>query len=183
MDEPEFAVPASMESLAEHHERFLRFLSARVADRAAAEDILQSAYVRAMQREGGLRSQESIVAWFYRILRNGMTDHYRRNAARDAALDRLVAEGPVAYEAELKDRVCACAAELIRELKPEYREAIERVDLAEEPVEVFAEMTGITANNATVRLHRARKALATRLVKTCGICAEHKCIDCTCRHT
>jgi len=181
MKEEEFAVPISLESLIVNHEKFLRFLSSRVADRAAAEDILQSAYVKALESAEYLRSSESIVAWFYRILRNSVVDHYRRIAARSTALGRLAPELPVSYEAELKDRACACVADLVRELKPEYRKAIEQVDLAEEPVESFAQTTGITVNNATVRVHRARKALGNRLTETCGVCAEHKCIDCTCR--
>lgn len=38
-----------------------------------------------------------------------------------------------------------------------------------------------TSNNATARLHPARKALKERLVSTCGHCAENGCIDCTCK--
>lgn len=182
MGDQEFAVPVSLESLAEDHERFLRFLSSRVSDRAAAEDILQSAYVKAIESAEDLRSSESIVAWFYRILRNGVIDYYRRNATRKAAFDRLSAELPISYEAELMNQACACAAEVIRDLKPEYREIIEQIDLGEEVVERFAAKRDITANNATVRLHRARRALANRLAQACGVCAERKCVDCTCRH-
>ncbi len=182
MSNQEFAVPLSLESLAENHERFLRFLGSRIADRATAEDILQSAYVKAMESAEDLRSAESIVAWFYRILRNSVIDYYRRDATRKSAFDRLSAELPVSYETELRNQACACAAEMILDLKPEYREAIEQVDLAEEGVERFATTKGITVNNATVRLHRARRALAGRLTQVCGVCAEHKCVDCTCRH-
>lgn len=181
MGDQEFAVPISLESLAGDHERFLRFLSSRVSDRAAAEDILQSAYVKAIESAEDLRSSESIVAWFYRILRNGVIDYYRRNATRKAAFDRLLGELPISYEAELMNQACACTAEVIHDLKPEYREVIERIDLGEEAVERFAAKRGITANNATVRLHRARRALADRLTQACGVCAEHKCVDCTCR--
>jgi hypothetical protein len=36
-------------------------------------------------------------------------------------------------------------------------------------------------SNAAVRIHRARAAFRKHLVRTCGACAEHSCIDCTCR--
>lgn len=39
---------------------------------------------------------------------------------------------------------------------------------------------GLTANNATVRLHRARRALRQRIETVCGTCTEHACLDCTC---
>jgi DNA-directed RNA polymerase specialized sigma24 family protein len=44
--------------------RFLRFLQGRVEDLATAEDILQSAYLWALERSGEIRDGESIVAWF-----------------------------------------------------------------------------------------------------------------------
>ena len=31
------------------------------------------------------------------------------------------------------------------------------------------------------RVHRARQALKARLKESCGLCAEHGCVDCTCR--
>lgn len=183
MADKEFKAPTFPETLTEDHEKFLRFLSSRVADPAAAEDILQSAYIKAMENVGDLRASENVIAWFYRILRNSLIDYYRRNATRSAAFERLAAELPASYETELKNQVCTCVTELVQDLKPEYREAVERIDLADEPVVTFAAERRITANNATVRLHRARKALATRLAQTCGVCAEHKCMDCTCRHS
>jgi RNA polymerase sigma-70 factor (ECF subfamily) len=91
------------------------------------------------------------------------------------------AEAPTSYEVELEQKVCACISDVIGDLKTEYREAIEHVDLAGESVESFAQLQNATANNVSVRLHRARKAVAKKLVQVCGVCAEHKCLDCTCR--
>jgi len=166
-----------------YHAKFLRFLESRVGDLATAEDILQSAYIKAMERGSQIREEQSIVAWFYRILRNAITDHYRRGASRSKALEEFAAEAPLSYENELKDTVCACIGDVIRDLKPEYRTAIEQVDLAEMTVEAFAQSKEISTNNALVRLHRARKAVARDLTKVCGACAEHQCLDCTCRRS
>lgn len=171
-----------MADLTEMHARFLQFLRGRVDDPATAEDILQAAYVKALQHGGELREAESSVAWFYRILRNAITDHYRRNAARSKAMDQLLANWTEDYEPELQAETCACVQDVIRDLKPEYRAAIERVDLAGESVESFARARNTTPNNASVRLHRARKAVAKKLTAVCGTCARHKCIDCTCKH-
>jgi RNA polymerase sigma-70 factor (ECF subfamily) len=48
-------------------------------------------------------------------------------------------------------------------------------------VESFARLQKTTPNNASVRLHRARKAAAKKLIQVCGVCAERKFLDCTCR--
>ena len=168
--------------LSQMHDRFLGFLRGRVNDPAAAEDILQGAYLKAIEHGSELRDAESSVAWFYRILRNAITDHFRQTSARSRALDQFTAGWKDGFEPELKEQTCDCIREVIRDLKPEYREVIEQIDLAEGSVESFARAQKTTANNAYVRLHRARKAVAKRLTEVCGTCATHRCIDCTCKN-
>ena len=171
-----------LEKVTAQREKFLHFLSSRVEDHATAEDILQAAYLKAIERGSKIRAGESTVAWFYRILRNAVIDHYRRRAAKVKALEAFSIEIPETYEPEIKATVCECIGDIIADLKPEYRTAIEQVDLEEIPVEKFAQAEQISSNNASVRLHRARKAVAKHLTTVCGACAEHKCLDCTCRH-
>jgi RNA polymerase sigma-70 factor (ECF subfamily) len=172
-----------MERIAAHHAKFLTFLAARVEDKTAAEDILQSAYLKAVEHGSEIRDDESTVAWFYRILRNAITDQYRRKAARTSAHEAFAAETPISYEAEVTQTACACIGDVIHDLKNEYRTAIEQVDLGGMTVEAFAQSQQTSANNASVRLHRARKAVAKKLTTVCGACAEHKCLDCTCRRS
>lgn len=170
-----------VEKVIAEREKFLGFVRARVEDAASAEDILQTAYVRALEHGSDIRDDESAVAWFYRILRNAVIDHYRRRAAGEKAHEALAAELPESYEPEIRAVACACVGDVITELKPEYRDAIQQVDLRETPVEAFAASQKISPNNASVRLHRARKAVSKHLMTVCGACAEHKCLDCTCR--
>jgi RNA polymerase sigma-70 factor (ECF subfamily) len=172
----------TLDRLMVHQAKFLNFLSSRV-DASAAEDILQSAYIKAMEHAGEIRDGESAVAWFYRILRNAITDSYRRQSVRTRAQDSFAAEAPTSYEPELEQTVCACIGDVIQDLRSEYRDAIQQVDLDGVSVQAFAASQGTSANNASVRLHRARKDLAKKLTSVCGACAEHKCLDCTCRRS
>lgn len=159
---------------------FLGFLASKVGP-SAAEDILQSSYLKLIQTKPQLRKDESIVSWFYTVLRHAIIDYYRRNATRDHAHDRFAADSPVSYEAELKANICECLPGVLETLKAEYRTALHEIDLEGRSVAEFAHSQGTTPNNASVRLHRARKAAAQRLTQVCGACAEHKCLDCTCR--
>ena len=172
---------ALLAQLLEHRAEFLGFLTRRVGDPAAAEDILQAAYTKALEKGEQIQNTESVVAWFYRILRNALVDHYRRNAARTRAHDQFVAEAPLSYETEDEANLCACVGGVVQTLKPEYRTALERIDLGGESIADFAQAEGTTPNNASVRLHRARRAAAKKLTQVCGACADHKCLDCTCK--
>lgn len=174
---------ATVARLVDSHRQFLAFLERRVGSRAAAEDILQEAFVRGITRADGLRSQESAVAWFYRLLRNAITDHFRRRQVERRALERLASEPSLepAPEPELTEAVCGCIRSLVDTLKPEYAAILKRVDLEGLTPTAFAREAGITPNNAAVRAHRARLALRRQVEKSCGTCATHGCYNCECR--
>lgn len=173
--------PDVLRTLVDNHARFLAFLERRVESRELAEDILQEAFVRSLDHADSLRSSVSATAWFYRVLRNAITDHFRRQDTRTRALDRFAAEAAAAEsDTELETVVCACVVALVETLKPEYAAAIRRVDLDGMSVHGYAKETGITPGNAGVRLHRAREALRKQLARSCGTCLEHGCLDCRC---
>lgn len=170
-------------TLLANHRRFLDFLTARVGKREDAEEILQEAFVRGLQKASAIRDEESAVAWFYRLLRNAITDHYRRSAAARKALDALAREAPeadAALDVDLEKTVCECVNNLVPLLKPEYSDLIRRIDLGGTSITSVADEIGLSPGNARVRLHRARAALRDELEKSCRTCATHGCLDCTC---
>ena len=173
--------PDVLRVLLDNHARFLGFLERRVGSRDEAEDILQEAFVRSLGRADSLRSAESATAWFYRVLRNAIIDHHRREGTRERAFLQLAAESEAsAVEPELEAAACACITAMVDTLKPEYGTALRRVDLDGLGVRAFAEEARITAGNAAVRLHRARAALRRQLSRSCGTCLTHGCLDCRC---
>jgi RNA polymerase sigma factor (sigma-70 family) len=176
--------PEIAQVLVDNHRRFLSFLERRVRSREIAEDILQDAFVRGITKAPDTRDREAVQAWFYRVLRNAIVDHYRRSGAEQRAYAQALAETEDSItptDSELFETVCACVRDLVGTLKPEYARAIQRVDLEGAAVKTFADEQGITANNAAVRLHRAHQALKKQVTESCGTCAEHGCYRCECK--
>jgi RNA polymerase sigma-70 factor (ECF subfamily) len=170
-------------ALVENHRAFLAFLERRLGGRRdLAEDILQEAFARGIGRVETLRDDESAVAWFYRTLRNAVIDHRRRRGAAERALAAFARElGPYEEPAdEARAAVCQCVARVAEALKPEYAEALRRIDVQGVPVKDYARERGISSGNAAVRVFRAREALRRQVVASCGTCAEHGCLECTC---
>jgi RNA polymerase sigma-70 factor (ECF subfamily) len=182
MTETETTKPTQdvVEKLVANHRDFLAFVQRRVRDRAVAEDILQEALVRGLEHAGEIR--ESSVGWFYRVLRNAIIDRARRATVQRARQQELIAETELesGSDAELHEVVCRCVTSLAETLKPEYADALKRIDVEQMPVKDYAEATGISASNAGVRVFRAREALRKQVVRSCGTCATHGCLDCTC---
>jgi RNA polymerase sigma-70 factor (ECF subfamily) len=174
---------AELRPLLDGRRRFLAFVRARVESDAAAEEILQAAFVKSVEARATVRDDESVVAWFYRLLRNAIIDHHRRRDAEGRAYERHARElGDALHEAppDVVDAVCACIGGLVDTLPAEQAAILRRVDLDGAAVAAAAREAGITANNAYVRLHRARRALRERVEETCRTCSEHGCVDCTC---
>jgi RNA polymerase sigma-70 factor (ECF subfamily) len=174
---------ATLERLMGHRSEFVAFLRKHGATAAQAEDVLQSALLRGLEPWAELPSEDSLVPWFYRVLRNTFIDQARRAATAEKALERYAQEPSDAEPAAEARRVCGCTHQLLRSLKPEYAAMIERIDIGGEAIEDVARANGITPNNAYVRLHRARKALRDRLEAFCGKCATGggRCTDCYCQ--
>ena len=124
-----------------------------------------------------------MVPWFYRTLRNAAIDQFRRRGAADRAVEAFARELEThdAPTPEMEAEICACVSRLAATLKPEYAEALESIEIAGTPVKMFAEQKGLSASNAAVRVFRAREALKKRVTESCGTCAEHGCLNCTCQ--
>lgn len=176
-----------IQRLTENRSLFETFLRRRVQDDFIVQDLLQQSFVKAIQQHHSLNNEESAVAWFYRILRNTLIDYYRSKASENSRRNdfpeqsRVLADDHVPSLDEVKATVCSCLDGVISGLRPGYADLIRRVDLTGEPLAVVARDLQITPNNATVRLHRARRALRESLEASCGICSKHGCLNCTCK--
>lgn len=169
--------------LVANHRAFLGFLERRVGDRALAEDILQDAFVKSVEKADELRDESSAVAWFYRTLRNAVIDHYRRTSTRSKALEAFAREmdGAVEPPPEIREAICGCVTQLAATLKPEYADALQKVDIDGMSMQQYSKAAAISPNNAAVRAFRAREALRKQVRASCGTCAEHGCVECTCQ--
>ncbi len=173
------AYPSALAATLEgHREAFLAFLRGRLPPGDDAEDVLQKALLRAIEKAATLREVESVVPWFYRVLRRALADAYAQRAADERRLSGLDEAWDEA-ESEAVE-LCKCTVGLLRSLRPDYADILRRVDVEGESLADVARASNITANNATVRLHRARKALREAVIDCCGAESSRAYVDCNC---
>lgn len=168
------------ESILKNLQAFIGFARKRLGDAHLAEDVVQDSLVKALAADRKPTGEEDTVAWFYRILRRSIIDLYRRHDARSRALDRFEKELPESPSEADERLLCQCFKRLLPSVPEHYRDLLQQIDLGgKDPAEVAAAL-GVTKNNLTVRLHRARKHLREMLSKNCRACSKHGCLDCTC---
>ncbi|MDO8324669.1 MAG: sigma-70 family RNA polymerase sigma factor [Phenylobacterium sp.] len=150
----------------------MRFLRSRLRSREDAEDVLQEFALKTVQGAERLTDPAKVDAWLAVTLRNALFDRYRRNAGRARLQQAAQAEpaAPVEAETELEAPL-ACLSNTLTELKPGTGDLLRRAELEETPLRRLAGDLGITANNAGVRVHRAREALRQAMQARCAACA------------
>ena len=161
---------------------FQGFARRRLGDDQLAADAVQESLLRALKSGRSLSHDENLLAWFYRILRNVLTDLHRRRTVQVKGLERFAEELAISAEgeADVEQTTCGCFRGLLPTLRPEYAQVLQLADLDGQPADLVAKEVGITRNNLKVRLHRARRQLRERLEQTCQLCAKHGCLDCQC---
>jgi RNA polymerase sigma-70 factor (ECF subfamily) len=133
-------------------------------DKAAAEDVVQEAFVRAYRGLGRFREEASLSTWFYRILVNEAQRHRRWRWVRERFGGELPADAPdprgeAAGDPHLRRRV----ADALGALPRGQREAFVLVHLEGFTVRDTARITGRAEGTIKSHLHRALASLRGRL--------------------
>lgn len=177
---PATAGTAVRTAIVDSYDRLRNYLQRRL-NSADAEEVLQVFVLKALERSADVRDAQSVRGWLSKVLSTTIADFHRqtsRNKIRETPLS-----------AELSDRIaatpevglaCECLYAQLQSLKSEHAEVIRRVDLGGESREAVAADLGVTVNNLTVRLFRARQALKERLESRCVVCREESFWECRC---
>lgn len=168
------------DSLLRNLKIFTAFARKRVGDSHLAEDLVQESLIKALAADRQPNGDEATMAWFYRILRRSIIDVYRREDAKSRALDRFEQELPDTPSDEDERILCQCFKRLLPLVPEQYRDVLQRVDIEGNEIGDVAADLGLTRNNLTVRLHRARKHMRQALSQNCKACSTHGCLDCSC---
>jgi len=161
----------------------LRLLQKQVGSRADAEDLLQTAMLRLVGKEGSLRDRDRLLPWFYRVLHNLVVDWHRRRAVAFGLAERLRATDVAGLDAPLFQEACTCVLDVLATLRAPYADILRRAELEGLTLVEAGRQLGITKRNAAVRLHRARRALLRGLHALCTACMDHGHTDCACKRT
>jgi RNA polymerase sigma-70 factor (ECF subfamily) len=141
-------------------------LCARLGDRAAADDLTQEVYLRALPALSRFRADSSARTWLLQVARHVCADHVRRRTRRRALVERLVrhhdVHDAVAPEpggaVELDDAVAA--------LDPDRRAAFVLTQVVGLSYAEAAEVCEVPIGTIRSRVARARADLLTMLLDT-----------------
>lgn len=129
---------------------------------ALADDLVQETLARAWQSRSSFQPGTNARAWMHRILFNTYINHYRKRKRERQALEEIrgLAHNSVRPPHQgFGDEVVAA----LGALRPEFREAVELVDLGELSYQTAATRLQCPVGTVMSRLHRGRKRLRSAL--------------------
>jgi RNA polymerase sigma-70 factor (ECF subfamily) len=153
-----------------HLPRAQRIAWRMLRHREDAEDVVQDAFLRALERIEQCDPQRPFGPWFYRIVATTAINRHRSARRREteelSETDASEDSSPMddAVHGALRDEVDAA----LRTLPAMQRQLIELVTFEEFTPTEAAGMLGIPAGTARWHLHEARKALRTQLQSWLG---------------
>ena len=163
--------------LAAERPRQLRFLRSRLPCLQDAEDAWQDAAIKFLQHAEPLGAVQRPQAWMGVSLRRLVAARYRRAAVQRRTLEALAVQ-PAPDSADDEEDLVApsdCLKAALAGLKSEYRQILGETYLEDRPLKEVARRLELTANNAAVRLHRARGALRQAMAEKCQACPLADC--------
>ena len=141
------------------------------ADRDAAQDVVQDAFIRLSARwREAFEPSPQMEAWLFTAVRNLAIDHIRRERRlaelhRRESLERAPVAAPAPEQGGGGDVPDAAvrAAEALATLDEREREVVVLRVYEEKSYQEISEMTGLTVGNVGFILHGAMKKLARAL--------------------
>jgi RNA polymerase sigma-70 factor (ECF subfamily) len=157
-------------------DRLYRLAVRLTGDPAAAEDVVQEAFLKLMRSADRIEGRSGLSTWLYRVAYNASLDRLRERKALQQlpedepdgplALPSLHTPLPRSPEALLRDAETREALEqAIAELPHAQRAAFLLRDVEGLTTAEAAEALGLSEANLKVRLHRARLRMRERLAE------------------
>lgn len=166
----------------ELHDGLRAFIVKRVNDQGHVEDILQEVFLRVHRQIDSVQDTRRIVSWIYQVTRNVIIDHYRKPGRQREiptglsealqSLDELPTFSETARSDESEEsrtELAGCLRPMIEQLSPDYREAINLVELEGLTQHTAAKRIGISLSGMKSRVQRGRKQLKQMLDDCCLI--------------
>jgi RNA polymerase sigma-70 factor, ECF subfamily len=155
-------------------EQQLRPFVARRVPASEVDDVLQDVFVRVQRSLGGLRDEERLVSWLYRVARSAVQESLRQRARHplaSAEYDEPAAVDPESSVA-CESGLAAFAAAAVTRLPDPYRQALTLTELEGMSQLAAAKQLGISPSGMKSRVQRGREKLREILDASCNIALD-----------
>jgi len=171
---------AYAELMANNYESLYTMLLRMTGDADDADDLTMEAFSKAFHKLDQYTADFAFSTWLFRIGTNNCIDHLRRTHKESSTDPEIMVEhleesninpaeipspGPGPDEALISKQQARRLRQIVKTLKPHYRDLVEKFYFEEKTVEEIAGILNIPENTVKVRLFRARELLYNILLR------------------
>lgn len=155
--------------LTQYQNKVFRLACAMLGNKALAEETSQEVFIRIWKALANFRGEASLSTWIYTIARNTCLTAIRANASRNTlSMDepeaRLATERWHTPEQAEGDKIDWPL--LISQLGEKYRQVVALYYMEDKSYQEVSRLLDLPMGTVKARLHRARKDLATSIMRS-----------------
>jgi RNA polymerase sigma-70 factor (ECF subfamily) len=147
-----------------HRTPLYHFIARQVVDRALAEDLFQTVFLKAFRSIRSFRGTSEFRTWLYSIAVNLVADERRRGKSAVALTDEIAAPGEKGAES---NEVAGLVRRAVESLPDKHRQLFLLVRYHRMRIAEAAGVVGLTPGSAKVALYRIQSQIGSQL-KTLG---------------
>ncbi len=156
------------EMLSPYKDKMFRYAYNIVGSKFAAEDVVQEAMIKIWKKRDQFVDIENKEAWCVTITRNLAIDKIRaakKKRTSDISEHHHISDRAPTPDVLLEQKdALSKVEELLNELTPQQKEIITLRDIEGYTYQEIADIIEVSVDQVKVNLHRARKALRTKLM-------------------
>ncbi len=143
------------------------YLLGKVKQRDDADDLLQEIFIKIHNNIGTLQDEKKLAPWIHQIVRNSLTDYYRKRNLETTELDE---ESTLSDNTEADDDlysacISGCLKVFIDRLPDKYREPLVLSDIEELKQKDIAKQMGLSYSGLKSRVQRGRSMIKDMFVE------------------
>ena len=143
------------------------FALSKVHDKSVADDILQELFIKIHANIDKVEDSTKLQVWIYQICRNLIVDYFRKENKNIQIELPVLSIAEEENSEEIMSEALEDMVKMMKELPPEYCEALCLTELGNLSQKEYAEKIGISYSGAKSRVQRARKMLKDSLMNCC----------------
>ena len=153
-----------------YREKVFRYFLQKTENEDLSHDLSQEVFMRVVKHSDQLNSVNDLNAWIFRIARNLLIDHYRRNnSSKEVASmeEEMDTSAPNIDQKEWIESMLECQKSFLERLDTETRFLIQKADIEGISQKELAEDLGMVYATLRSKIQRGRTQLKKMFLKAC----------------
>ncbi len=144
------------------------YLLGKVRSPEDADDLTQEIFIKIHTSLDSLKDEKKLAPWIYSVVRNSITDYYRKKDMGSAEIDENISYSDGNDEEKNISGILYCLNVFIDKLPEKYREPLILSDIEGIKQKDLAKRMGLSYTGLKSRVQRGREMIKGMFIDCCG---------------